>query len=269
VRQTSARSSVKHRCLHLVGFRHDDFGQQQSTVQCLFGQHPNQLRVIIMLRNVAEHQSRNVGRQFFLQVFCDQVVGKMAQSPHHSLLDTPRIRPDAKHLQIVVAFQQQKIALPQMETDRLRQVPQIGDQRCLDALRTYGIRHGIGRIVRNRKAIDAEIADFQASAGLEGFDFRLKRAPIDERRGAMGQVNRRVGELGHSDQPADVIGMFMGHENRIELGRVFADLLQSLADFPAAEARVDQDSRFVRANERRIAGAASGEDANLENRPTP
>ena len=61
-----------------------------------------------------------------------------------------------------------------------------------------------------------------------------------------------------------MIVVLMGDQDGIERIDVFADGGQAFGNLAAAEAGIDQDAGTIRGNERRITGAAAGENANFD-----
>ena len=61
-----------------------------------------------------------------------------------------------------------------------------------------------------------------------------------------------------------MIVVLVGDQDAIERIDVFANGSQAFGNLAAAEAGIDQDAGAVCSNERRITGAAAGENANLD-----
>jgi hypothetical protein len=66
-----------------------------------------------------------------------------------------------------------------------------------------------------------------------------------------------------------MVAMLVRDDDRIETGNVFADGGQALADFAAADARVDQNTRCLGGNENAVAGAAARKDTDFNDGETP
>jgi hypothetical protein len=62
-----------------------------------------------------------------------------------------------------------------------------------------------------------------------------------------------------------MVGVFVRDQHGIEFRDVLADSGQTLCDFAAADAGIDQDAGTGGSQEGRVAGTAGGQDANLEN----
>ena len=110
-----------------------------------------------------------------------------------------------------------------------------------------------------------------AGAGLEGFEPRRRRlAPIDRRRGQSRHVDGGAhGLVARQDRQAgDVIGMLVRNQDGVDIVERFADRRQALAQFPHAQARVDQDARIFGGQERGVSGTAAGQHAELDDNGT-
>ncbi|HLK68868.1 MAG TPA: hypothetical protein VKU19_35800 [Bryobacteraceae bacterium] len=61
----------------------------------------------------------------------------------------------------------------------------------------------------------------------------------------------------------------MSDENCVNIGKTFADSLQSFAEFAHAEARIDEDAGFLRRDERGVAGTSACQNAKLNRDGSP
>ena len=71
------------------------------------------------------------------------------------------------------------------------------------------------------------------------------------------------------DQAADVIGMLVRDQDRVQLFRVFLDQGEAGKYVAFAETGVDENARFFRTDEGGISGAAAGEDADFNDGAPP
>src|SRR5580700_6631784 len=93
----------------------------------------------------------------------------MPRRTAHPLLYRPRIRPVAQHLQIMIRFNDQNVASPQV-IFYIRQEPsKIGRDRDLDPLRLKGEAHRIDRIMRNGEWSNPDIANAKAVSRRKEF----------------------------------------------------------------------------------------------------
>ena len=117
----------------------------------------------------------------------------------------------------------------------------------------------------NRKTGHVEIADGKAATGLEYFDDRRTLSPIDVLGGAAAQIDRQGTLRGFNERrkASRVIAMLMGDKNGIQIGYVFANSGEPLANLAPAEASIDEDTGAAGSNERRVARTGGREDADL------
>lgn len=81
-------------------------GQQAgATIQSAFGRNPCQLRKIIAFREMPENHEGGLAVILLLKKLGSRLVREMTHSRQHPLLDGPRIRPVAKHFEVVIRFQ--------------------------------------------------------------------------------------------------------------------------------------------------------------------
>lgn len=104
---------------------------------------------------------------------------------------------------------------------------------------------------------------------LEGFQLRGEVAPGDAGRGEAGQVDGDAEEAGEGDEAADVVGVFVGDEDGVEGGGVFADGGEAVEDFAAAEARVNEQAGAAGGEKGRVAGTAACKYAELDDAGPP
>ncbi len=116
---------------------------------------------------------------------------------------------------------------------------------------------------------DADVADGEGLAGLEGFEFWGEVAPGDAGRGEAGEVDGDAKEAGEGDEAADVVGVFVGDEEGVEGRGVFADGGEAVEDFAAAQAGVDEQAGAAGGEKGRVAGTGAGKYAEFDDAEPP
>jgi len=219
--------------------------------------------MIIVLADVSEHQ-RTRGK---IQIVADEIgnhfVREMSPAAHDALLHGPGIRPDLEHLGIVIRFDDQQVRAAQVDLDGVGQVAQIGGQADLDPLRPETKPDWIDGVVRNRKAIDFDIADREGGARLKAFQRGLKIEPIDSGRGKPGDKDRLAAFPGQRHQSGHMIGVFVRDDNAVQAVLGLANRIQAEDEFFAAQTGVDDNACTCGGNEGGVAGTAARENANL------
>ena len=61
-----------------------------------------------------------------------------------------------------------------------------------------------------------------------------------------------------------MVGVLMRHEHPVQGFRAFSDCSEPFADIPSAQSGIDQNASVAVPDERRIAGAAGSENADLD-----
>lgn len=106
--------------------------------------------------------------------------------------------------------------------------------------------------MRDGEAVDVNVADDEARAGLEELEDGLKFAPGDGGRGEAAAVNGDAEFFRDGGKAGDVIGMLVGDEDGGEGFRVDVDGGEALEGFLAGEASVDEDASAIGRDESRI-----------------
>ena len=117
--------------------------------------------------------------------------------------------------------------------------------------------------MRNGKAVDFDITHTKCRPGLEAIQARRVFAPRDCGRCKSRNEDGYVEQARQSHQAADVIGMLVRDQDRVQLFRVFLDRGQAGKNVALAETGVDEDARFFGADESGISRTAAGENADL------
>jgi hypothetical protein len=153
-----------------------------------------------------------------------------------------------------------------MHSQGIGDITEIGRDRHFDALRREREADRIDGIVWNSEAGYVKIADCEAAACLKDFDGRHALAPIDKLRSTTCQIHRELpfGSFHERGETAGVIAMFMRDQNGVQTSHIFADGRQTLGDFAAAQAGIDQNPCTIGGDEGRVSGAGGGENADLE-----
>ncbi len=169
----------------------------------------------------------------------------------------------------MVRFEQEEIGAAEMITDGFREVAEVGGDADAEAFCAEAEADGVGGVVRDGEGGDGDVADGEGLAGLEGFELRGEVAPGDAGRGEAGQVDGDAEEAGEGDEAADVVGVFVGDEDGVEGGGVFADGGEAVEDFAAAEARVNEQAGAAGGEKGRVAGTAACKYAELDDAGPP
>jgi len=76
---------------------------------------------------------------------------------------------------------------------------------------------------RDGEALDRQVTEFEARAGLELLHLWYSAIPIDQRGSSFGQEYGDFQAAGEGGQAGDVVGVLMGDEDGVDAGGVFAD----------------------------------------------
>src|SRR5690242_6977089 len=195
----------------------------------------------------------------------------MAGAAHHTLLDKPRVGANLEHFEIVIRFEDQKIALAQMLLHVFGHVAEIRGKGGLCSVRTERKANRIDGIVRDHERIHFDVADFKALARANVLntlhflewagwkhlqDFAMRR---------LGKICRAAPFAGHLREASGMVGMLMGDENHVDSLRAGAAKgFKTAEDFLAAQPGVNKESRMLRFEQRGVARAAGGQNGDAK-----
>src|SRR5689334_6249043 len=235
--------------------------RQTAAVERLLSHYSRNFRVIVVLAEMAQNQSRGGRIELVAEIIAHHFVRQVAVAAHHALLHRPGIRSDLQHIEIVIGFEQQHVRAAQMKLDRVRNITEVGDDADLDALRLETKAYRVDGIVRNGEAVDLDVADDQARARLKALQARGTAFPIDERRRKTSDVNRRRDFLRQARQAADVIRMLVRDENGVDAVGLLANGCQALGELLEAETGVDENAGLPGRDQRAVSGTAARKHA--------
>ena len=186
------------------------------------------------------------------------------------------IRPDLEHFEIVVRFEDQEIGLAQVLLHELGQVAEVGDDDDLRAVHAEGVADRIGRVVRDRKRIDFDVADLETLARANVLDavdggflsgiFGILRVHFhDFAMRRLGQVRGAVPVARELRDGVGMVGMLVGDQDAVHALRLLAaERFESAQKFLAAESGVNEEGGALGFEQRRVARAAGSENGYAE-----
>ena len=83
----------------------------------------NQFGMIVVFADVPQDQGGEPAIETILDEIGGHFIREMPAPAHHALLDGPRIRADAQHLQIVIGLEHNQVRSAQVNSQRVRYVP--------------------------------------------------------------------------------------------------------------------------------------------------
>src|SRR4051794_35186568 len=131
----------------------------------ILGGDARNLRVIVLLREVRQHDKSRATVVTVVEEFRECGVRKVPHARQNALFYRPRIRPDAQHFQIMIRLDHQPIAAAQMVLHALRHVTEIGDESDLDAIDLEGESDGIDRVVWDGERGDGNVTYLETASG--------------------------------------------------------------------------------------------------------
>src|SRR5271166_3102221 len=117
------------------------------------------LRMIVLLRKMRQNEELGSSIIIACQKIRESFIGQVADSAHHALLHAPGIRPTTQHLEIVVGFDHQDMASPQVMAHAGRHVAKVGADTDLDAVARKREADGIDGNMWNSERCYRDVAD--------------------------------------------------------------------------------------------------------------
>ena len=243
-----------------------------------------EFRTIAFAAQVREVKMLQIGGHDLRGGFGGGGVGKMAVASEDALLERPRAaRTILQHLHVVVGFEHEHVCGADAVEHKPGDVAEVGDKADVAAHRPQKISNGVLRVVWNGKCLNENVGDFKTCAGG-------KKLPVDFGFESVGGFEGEVGLLapfvfecpdgrvlrvavaidwnlefvGDAEQPGDVVGMFVGDQNRGEIFRRATDAGKALADLARGKSGVHEDAGLGGFDIGAIAGRAAAEDGEFD-----
>jgi hypothetical protein len=145
-------------------------------------------------------------------------------------------------------------------------VPEIGDEPKPAPARVESVPNRFDCIVRHRKGLNGNIANGEFRAGAEEPPMPvLRQRPAPNRfRGQRVAINRDSKFPAEHFQSADMIAVFMGEENSVELFWPDSAEFEPENKLPRAQSAIDQEPAMIGRKQRRVPGAAAAEHREAE-----
>src|SRR5207237_2965911 len=141
-------------------------------------------------------------------------------------------------------------------------VTEIGDKTESTGTGVKREANRIDGIVRHRKSLDKDVADFEFGAGAKNspVPMSIQGAVVAHGFGRLRiRVNRHIKFPAENFEPTDVIAMFVSEENAVQLFRSNAALCEAKNDLARAQSPIDQDLAVIGRDQRTITGTDAPE----------
>ena len=228
---------------------------ESAVAQCPQRFLPRDLRMIVSLAEMRQHQMRGAPVVLLADELADGSVREMPETSHQPLLENPRIRPDSKHFQIVIGFQDQAVrAHADVSTTDSDMCPTSVSCVIRMPLAEDAERHRLIRIVRHRERRDFGIADRERNSRRDRNDlravqfegFRLQSSHRSRREICLESLS----SLSRGPQPGPMIVVLVRDRGRRrcrpDLRRCFPAALPSSLRLSPASIRIRTESVLIK-----------------------
>jgi hypothetical protein len=243
-----------------------------TTGECFFGADASDIGVVIVFRKMGQDEVAGTGVEAFGigQKSADHFVREVAGAAHHTLLDVPGIRADLEHFEIVIGFEDHAVAIAQVLLHEFRHVAEIGNQSEFYAAGAKGEAERIDGVVWNTERRHFNIAHGKSVASLDEFNalkpprmfFREKTQHFRIRFRA--DIDRRAPSSEQRGEAANVVGMFVGDDDAVEVVNGIRKRGQAAEGFAFTESGIHQEARPGSFEQGAIAGTARRENAHAK-----
>ena len=168
---------------------------------------------------------------------------------------------------VVIGFDDERMHVTQSFDDHLGGVTEIGDEA--ESARA-GIKReadGIDCVMRHRERLHHDVVNFALGAGTKDPPVRMliQRTTGANRFGGLRVgVNRNFQFPAKHFEAANVVAMFMGKKNAVELLGCYAALFEAEHDLPCAQSPIDQNFAMIGCDERAVSRTAAPEHRQTE-----
>lgn len=225
---------------------------------------------VMVFAEVAEEEGFDLSGEVGGDVFAGGGVGEVAFAAEDALFDGPRDGADLEHGGVVVGFEEDGLAAAEVPFDGVGHVAEVGDDGEAGGAGGDGIADGVDGVVGDGEGLDVEGAELEAGACLEAAEVGVEFAPFDLGGGGVGEEDGELAAAGgvaadEGGEAEDVVGVFVGDEDGVELVGVLADGGEAFEGLFPAEPGIDEDAGLGGGDEDAVARAGAGEHAKAKN----
>jgi hypothetical protein len=230
------------------------------------------LGIVVLLGKMREDEIAGAGVEAIGvgEEFADGVIREMPCAGEDALLDDPRIRADLEHVEVVIGFEDEAVALAEMVLDKLGEVAEVGDERRLGPIGAEGEADGVCGIVRKRNGVDFDVPHGEPLAGLNRLDAAealgegVRENAVERVEGRFRDEQRRLPEGEKLWQAGAVVGVLVRDDDAVKAAEVDAGGGKARKRFALAESGVNEEARARSLEQRGVARAAGGKNGDAQ-----
>ena len=255
---------------------------QAEAPQDAAGRAERQLRRVVRLREVRQHQrlELRVVAQDVLEQFRRLLVREVPALPLDPLLHRPRVGAVHEHRRVVVELQHEQPAAGEVlvhQRDRVAEVGRVpGLHPLVEEHVGHRVRHASRCWVRRPPWLVCGVENGRtsrspSSKSLPGLDVpdgrQLAEVPPLRLVRPRGEIDRDPVAPREDARAADVIGVLVGDQDPGEVADIGADRRDAPLESPSRSGRRRPGRGAAGLDEGAVAGAAAGEDVDLQEAP--
>ncbi len=193
-----------------------DMNRNGKGPQCVQGGLAGNPGRIVGFAQVSQNDLAQIRMYDSGQQFSGGIIGQVAFAAADALFQMPGIRSVHKHRHIMIGFYQQQVAALETFRHQPGGNTQIGGHADAQAVAGKGESNGVGGIVGEGKRVDVETGKLETHAGLKVMPGgQMAQSVLDGAMRGRRQMDRQIEPPGQNADPANMIRMLVGDEDRI------------------------------------------------------
>ena len=195
--------------------------------------------------------------------FGGESIREMALPARDALLEAPGAIGLPEQTLVMVGFQDQGVAIPELLPDQGRGHAQVGRHPHSDAVRGDDEADGLLRVVADRKGLDRHVAHLEGESGRVDLPCQTRAAESLLDGFGRGRIGVQIGSeaLPQHGQSGNVIAMLVGQQDGADSRGIDGHGLEAAQRFPGAETGIDQQAGGRRSRVDAIARTSASQHA--------
>ena len=221
-----------------------------------------EFRRVAIAAEMTEHDALEFPGKQLLDHGRRRCIRKMTVTRLNPLLHRPwPMRIVLQKFFVMIRLDHERVDLAQPLDHHLRRVTKIGNEPERARTGMKRVPDRIDRIVRDRESLNGDIADRKVRAGPKQPPVPVsgQGAAADCFRRERVTINRDMKFSGKHFEAANMIAMFVGEEDAIELAGSDSTLCEAQDKLSRAQSAVDKQPAMIRRDQRAVSGATAAE----------
>lgn len=164
-----------------------------------------------------------------------------------------------QHFGIMIELKDQPIAAREIGAHMRGRLPDIRQDSQAPAPGRNHVLNRLTRIVRDGEGLNFEASDIKSTITVDDPEIQALRIFTAGNPGSMGHPDRQGMFSRQTENTADVISMFVGHQDPGQIGGMLAETQHAGDGFPQPKTTIKHQTGIPGLGKQRITGAAAAE----------